>query len=89
MLKKYDMEKNLKQARLAEKFSKAAATNNRRVHIVESKDGWSVKKEGAKRATVVMSTKEAAVKAAKNVKSALRIVVHKKDGTIQTNSLMK
>jgi thiamine pyrophosphate-dependent acetolactate synthase large subunit-like protein len=68
------------------KFSKAASTNSGRVHVVPSKDGWSVKKEGAKRSSSVSPTKEEAIKAAKTVKSAERIVIHKKDGTIQRNT---
>lgn len=72
--------------KLVEKFSKAASTNNGRVHVVPSKDGWAVKKEGAKRATVIKTTKEGAVKAANNLKTVVRIVVHKKDGTIQNNT---
>ncbi len=72
-----------------EKFSKAASTNSGRVHVVPSKDGWAVKKEGAKRATVVKKTKEGAVKAANSIKTSERVVVHKKDGTIQKNTKRK
>ena len=61
---------------LIEKFSTAASTNSGRVHIVPSRGGWSVKKEGAKRATFVTATKESAVKAASNIKSAVRVIVH-------------
>ena len=83
------MTKKTSNIKLTEKFSKAASTNSGRVHVVSSKDGWAVKKEGAKRATVVKSTKEGAVKAANNIKSAKRVVVHKKDGTIQKNTKRK
>jgi len=72
--------------RLTEKFRKAASTNSGRIHVVPSKDGWSVKKEGAKRSAVVRPTKEGALEAARLLKSADRIVVHKKDGTIQKNT---
>jgi hypothetical protein len=71
--------------KLTEKFSKAASTNNKRVHIVPSKDGWSVKKEGSTRSTAVMPTKEGAIEVAKHLKSIDRIILHKKDGTIQKN----
>lgn len=74
------------KSNLTEKFSKAASSGSKRIHVVPSRDGWSVKKEGAKRSSSVMSTKEDALKAAKNIKSAKWIVVHKKDGTIQKNS---
>ena len=83
------MAKQLRRSNLTGKFEKAASTNSGRVHVVPSKDGWAVKKEGAKRASVVTSTKGSAVKAANNLKSAVRIVVHKKDGTIQTNTKKK
>ncbi len=80
------MTKKASKSNLTGKFSKAASTKSGRVHVVPSKSGWSVKKEGAKRSTAVKPTKEGAVKAAKLVKSADRIVIHKKDGTIQKNS---
>lgn len=83
------MAKIIKKTNLTEKFSKAASTNNGRVHVVPSKDGWAVKKEGAKRASVVTLTKVSAVKAANNLKATVRVVVHKKDGTIQTNTKKK
>ncbi|UMY65966.1 MULTISPECIES: DUF2188 domain-containing protein [unclassified Flavobacterium] len=76
-------------AKLTESFKKAVTSNSKRVHVVPSKDGWAVKKEGAVRASVVSPTKAAAVKAANNIKSAERIVIHKKDGTIQSNSAKK
>lgn len=71
--------------KLTEKFTKAASTNSGRVHIVPSKDGWSVKKEGVKRSTAVKPTMKGALIAAKSIKSVERIIVHKKDGTIQRN----
>lgn len=75
-----------KKPSLAPKFSKAAATKTNRVHVVPADGGWSVKKEGAKRSSAVRSTKDGAVKAARSIKSADRIIVHKKDGTIQRNT---
>jgi hypothetical protein len=83
------MTKKTSTTKLTEKFSKAASTNSGRVHVVPSRDGWAVKKEGAKRATVVKSTKGSAVKAANNIRTAERVVVHKKDGTIQKNTKRK
>ena len=75
--------------KLAERFSKAASTNSKRVHVIPSKDGWSVKKEGATRSSAVRSSKVGAIKAAKSLKSVERIIIHKKDGTIQSNSKKK
>lgn len=83
------MAKIIKKTNLTDKFSKAASTNSGRVHVVPSKDGWAVKKEGAKRASVVTPTKGSALKAANSLKAAVRVVVHKKDGTIQTNTKKK
>jgi triphosphoribosyl-dephospho-CoA synthetase len=71
---------------LAERFRQAAATRGGYVHIVPSKSGWSVKKEGNLKATAVRKTKEDAVKVARTIQSADRIIVHKKDGTIQKNT---
>ena len=70
---------------LSEKLRQAASTNSNSVHIVPSKDGWSVKKEGAVRSTAVRATKDEALKAARELKSAERIIVHNQDGTIAKN----
>lgn len=75
--------------KMTDSFRQAGSTNSGRVHVVPSKDGWAVKKEGAIRASVVTPTKAGAVKAANNIKSAERIVVHKKDGTIKSNTKKK
>jgi len=80
------MAKKATKSSLTSKFSKAASTNSGRVHVVPSKSGWSVKKEGAKRSTAVRQTKDGAIRAAREVKSSERIIVHKKDGTIQSNN---
>ena len=80
------MAKKGSKSSLANEFSKAASSGSTRVHIVPSRDGWSVKREGAKRSSSVKATKKSALKAARNIKSADRIVIHKKDGTIQRNS---
>ena len=72
--------------KLTDRFKKAASSQSGRVHVVHGKDGWSVKKEGAKRSSVVKSSKSEAVKAAKSFKSVDRVVVHKKDGTIHKNT---
>lgn len=78
-----------KGKKLTEKFSKAASSNSGRVHVVPSKDGWAVKKEGAKRASAVKDTKDSAVRTANTLKSTERVIIHKKDGTIQSNTKKK
>lgn len=77
------------EGKLTESFRKAASTNSGRIHVVPTQDGWAVKKEGATRATSVSPTKAEALKAAHSIKSANRIVVHKKDGTIQSYNRKK
>lgn len=74
---------------LREKFGKAASGNSGRIHVVPSKDGWSVKKEGATRASAVAPTKDSAIRKANSLSSAKQVIVHKKDGTIQTNKKIK
>jgi hypothetical protein len=70
---------------LSAKLRKAASTNSNNVHIVPSRDGWSVKREGAVRSTAVRATKDEAIKAARQLKSAERIIVHNQDGSIAQN----
>jgi hypothetical protein len=67
---------------IAEKLSKAASTNSGRIHIVEGLDGWSVKREGAIRASAVKTSKINAVRAARMISDG-KIILHKKDGTIR------
>jgi hypothetical protein len=80
------MAKKAASSSLAAEFRKAAASNSGRVHVVPSRSGWSVKKEGSLKATAVRKTKEGAINVARTIKSAERIIVHKKDGTIQKNA---
>jgi Uncharacterized protein conserved in bacteria (DUF2188) len=74
---------------LSAKFSTAGSAKSQKVHVVPSSDGWNVKREGAIRASVVKATKEDAVKAAKELKSVKRIIIHRKDGTIMKNTALK
>ena len=56
-------------------------------HVAPHEDGWKVAKEGAKAATSVHSTKAEALDAAREVAKRAepsQVVVHKQDGTIQT-----
>jgi hypothetical protein len=80
------MAKKTASPSLAAEFRKAAASNSGRVHVVPSKSGWSVKREGNLKASAVRKTKASAITAAKSIQSADRIIVHKKDGTIQKNT---
>lgn len=72
-------------SKLVQKFKEAASKNNDRIHVIATKKGWSVKKEGASRAISVSETREAAVKTALKVSSIEKVVVHKKDGSVDSN----
>ena len=74
---------------LSAKLRKDASTNSNSIHFVPSKDGWSVKREGAVRSTAVRATKDEALKAASELKSAERIIIHNQDGTIARNVSVK
>lgn len=66
------------------KLKEASKSNSGRFHVVPTSKGWSVKKEGAKRAISTSHTKDSAVRVAKARSSKDgKIVIHKKDGTIQ------
>lgn len=54
-----------------------------RTHIIKRGDGWAVKKQGAAKASRVFPTQDAAIKSAKNMKSASEIVIHRRDGSIR------
>jgi len=73
------------KSRISGRFSKSASSKSGKVHIIQSKDGWSVKREGAKRSSVVKNSQDSAIKAAKKLRSIDRVVIHKKDGTIRSN----
>jgi threonine synthase len=79
------MESRSDKEDLSEKLRKVASTNSNSVHIVPSRDGWSVRREGADRSTVVKATEDEAIKAARELKSTERIIIHNKDGTIARN----
>lgn len=55
------------------------------VHVVPHKDGWATKKEGAKRAGIVVDTQKAAIDKAREQakREHVEVVVHRKDGTIR------
>ena len=56
------------------------------LEVVPREDGWAVQVAGASRATSVHATKEEAVERARALaadRAPSRLVVHKKDGTVQ------
>ncbi|MBW8721197.1 MAG: DUF2188 domain-containing protein [Polaromonas sp.] len=55
------------------------------IHVVPHNDGWATKKEGAKRAGVVLPTqKEVIERATEQAKREnVEVVVHRKDGKIR------
>ena len=56
------------------------------VWITPHKDGWAVKREGAKRSTNVTHTKQEAEKIGRNIgkKDGVEVITQRKDGTIQS-----
>lgn len=70
---------------LSAKLREAASINSNSVHIVPSQTGWSVKREGAVRSTAIRATRDEALKVARELKSAERIIIHNPDGTIAKN----
>ncbi|MFZ4476154.1 MAG: DUF2188 domain-containing protein [Saprospiraceae bacterium] len=68
---------------LLEKFIEAVQSNSNAVHIVPSLDGWTVKKEGSKRAHAVKASEEEAIKYAKETLTGDKIILHHQDGSVQ------
>lgn len=68
--------------------SRGGANSTRtKVHVVPKDEGWAVQKQGAGKATSVHETKSEAVEKAKEVAKKAptgQVIIHKKDGTIQT-----
>ena len=62
---------------------KSAGSGNKKIHVISRQGGWAVKKEGNTKASKVYSTKDAAVRGARESSKGQDIVVHKKDGSIQ------
>lgn len=59
------------------------------IHVVPRTDGdWSVKREGAKRSSVVTETQAEAIKEARKIaqKEGGELIVHGKDGQIRDKS---
>lgn len=55
-----------------------------RTHIVKRKNGWAIVAEGSRRARMIFTTKDTAIKQAKKMKRpGGMIIIHKHDGTIQ------
>jgi uncharacterized protein YdaT len=61
-------------------------------HVAPSDDRWEVKAEGAQRATKLTDTKKEALAAAKDLaknQKPSQVIIHKMDGTIQTEHTYK
>lgn len=69
------------------KGGRAAAAERTVYHVASHGEGWKVEHEGASRATSVHDTKDEALTAARELargKAPAAVVVHRKDGTVQT-----
>jgi hypothetical protein len=70
---------------ISRNLKNAAKTNDGKLHIVPRANGWALKKEGAKVAYRVYSTKAAAIRKAKNlIKQGINsyIIIHNRNGRI-------
>jgi hypothetical protein len=66
------------------KRSTSGTPKTQRVHVISRKTGWAVKKEGNAKASKLFDKKEAAVEGARKLSKGHDIIVHKKDGSIQS-----
>jgi len=59
--------------------------NSKRLHVVPRKDGWAVKREGAKRDSVHTDTQNQAAQRATDTakREGGEVVIHRPDGTIR------
>ncbi|WIV18098.1 DUF2188 domain-containing protein [Paenibacillus polygoni] len=69
--------------------SPAHTGEHRNIHVVPSEDGWAVKKEGNEKPEHIYDVKDEAVKAAKEIVSSknIRLIIHDKQGKIQTSKM--
>lgn len=69
--------------------SPAHTGEHRNIHVVPSEDGWAVKKEGKEKPEHIYDVKDEAVKAAKEIVSSknIRLIIHDKQGKIQTSKM--
>jgi hypothetical protein len=65
------------------KLRLAAGTVSGRIHVIPTMKGWSVKREGASRASAIFGTKKAALQKARQLKRNSLVVLHRKDGTVE------
>ena len=63
---------------------KSASSSNKRIHVISRDGGWAVKKEGNLKASKDYSTKAAAIKGAKRSSKGHYVVIHNKDGSIES-----
>ena len=72
------------QKRIRAKLKSASAKNTGRYHVVQSSDGWAVKREGAKRASKIYNSKTEAIRDVKSYSDYKGILIlHKRDGSFQ------
>lgn len=81
------MKAEKKASKVVGVFRKQIEKADRQMHVLPSKDGWTVKRGRSKRAYRSGRTFLEAVKIAKGVKSAEEVVIHYKDGTFEKAAL--
>ena len=67
-----------RKSNLVEKFINAASNNSGKIYIVESKNKWSVKREGSVRASAVKKSKYEALDVAKGMRNNSGIIIYPK-----------
>ncbi len=64
-------------------FAQAASTNSGRLHIIPVRTGWSIFKEGAKRALKTLDSVHEAIAVAKNSHwPTNKIILHQRNGEV-------
>ncbi|MFC1986172.1 DUF2188 domain-containing protein [Chloroflexota bacterium] len=75
----------IKGRRLSEARKKVVASKARphTLHVINSDKGWAIKREGTKKASLVLDTKAGAIARSKKFAGVKNVVIHKKDGTVE------
>lgn len=72
-----------KSDKILDTFREKLSTAHMKVHVIHSKEGWSVRKGRSAKAYRAGRTYEEALAIAKTVKSADEIIIHRLDGKLE------
>lgn len=76
--------KNSAQRKIIQALKSAPLSREDLIHIIQSSGKWAVWRKGASRASKVYASKEAALEGARAIAKGRIILIHNKDGTIQS-----